>query len=175
MRPNRSPAARAAASASARLVTSSLTTSRSSDIPTALATASVSRPVATTAWPAARTALAKSTPMPRPAPVMNQIFLLLMTSPFLLSETLNAVRDLRSFVPLVRELCHRQGEWLHVSGDSQWSCVHGFKADITNQTRRDVFRVLVVPAVHKARPAASPSLCVEYVEQHLTRDTAECG
>ena len=69
-------AARAAASASARLVTSSLTTSRSFESPTALATASVSRPVATTAWPAARAALAKSTPMPRAAPVMNQIFLL---------------------------------------------------------------------------------------------------
>jgi bifunctional non-homologous end joining protein LigD len=41
----------------------------------------------------------------------------------LLLETLNAVRDLRSFVPLVRELCHRQGEWLQISGDSQWSSV----------------------------------------------------
>src|SRR5438093_11444557 len=109
--------------------------------------------------------------MPRPAPVMNQICLLLTTSPFRrLSETLDAVRDLRSFVPLVCELCHRQGEWLQVSGDSQWPCIQGFETDITNQTRRDVFRVLVVPAVHKARPAASPSLGVEYVEQHLTRD-----
>src|SRR6266853_806152 len=75
MRPNRLTAARTAASASVRLVTSSLTTSRSSDSPMALATASGSRPVATTAWPAARAALAKSTPMPRAAPVMNQIFL----------------------------------------------------------------------------------------------------
>ena len=37
-------------------------------------TVSVLRPVATTAWPAARAALAMSTPMPRPAPVMNQTF-----------------------------------------------------------------------------------------------------
>src|SRR5439155_4879094 len=85
----------------------------------------------------------------------------------LLPETLNALRDLRSFVPLVRELCHRQREWLQISGNSQWSSVHGFKTNIANQTRRDVFRGLVVAAVHKARPAASPSLCVEYVEQHL--------
>src|SRR3989441_1335619 len=83
MRPNRLTAARTAASASVGLVTSSLTTSRSSDFPTALAAAPVSRPVATTAWPAARAALAISTPMPRPAPVMNQTFLLLITSPFL--------------------------------------------------------------------------------------------
>src|SRR5437773_248256 len=95
-------------------------------------------------------ALAKSTPMPRPAPVMNQIFLLLMRSPHLvplLPEALDAVRDLGSVVPLVRELCHRQGEWLQIPGDSQRSSVHGLETDITNQARRDVLRVLVVPAV----------------------------
>src|SRR4029077_6897280 len=36
------------------------------------------RPVATTAWPAAKAAFATSTPIPRPAPVMNQIFLSVM-------------------------------------------------------------------------------------------------
>ena len=40
----------------------------------AAATASGLRPVATTSWPAASAALAMSTPMPRPAPVMNQVF-----------------------------------------------------------------------------------------------------
>src|SRR5438309_10229696 len=84
MRPQRSTAERTAASASARLVTSSLTTRRLFDSPTALATASGSRPVPTTAWPAARAALTKSTPMPRLAPVMNQTFLLVMVSHFLL-------------------------------------------------------------------------------------------
>src|SRR5215211_7007562 len=59
---------------------SSLTTSRSSASPTALATASVLRPLATTACPAASAALAMSTPMPRPAPVMNQTFLSIMCS-----------------------------------------------------------------------------------------------
>src|SRR2546422_6286404 len=117
--------------------------------------------------------------MPRPAPVINQTFLLLITSPFSVrstSETLNAVRDLRSFVPLVGELCHRQGERLQISGDSQTSRVHGVEANITNQSRRDRFRVLVVATVHEARPAASPSfLRVEYLEQHLTRDSAEGG
>src|SRR5712672_2633332 len=81
MRPNRSTAARTAASALARLVTSSLTASRSFDWPKALDTAALSRPEATTALPAARAALAKSTPMPRLAPVINQILLLLMTPP----------------------------------------------------------------------------------------------
>jgi hypothetical protein len=75
MRPNRSTAARTAVSASARLVTSSVTASKSVDNPKALDTASLLRPVATTACPASRAVLAKSPPMPRPAPVMNQIFL----------------------------------------------------------------------------------------------------
>ena len=76
MRPNRSMTASTAASASVALVTSSFTTNRSAESPTAWATLSVLRPVATTLWPAARAALAKSTPIPRPAPVMNQTFLL---------------------------------------------------------------------------------------------------
>src|SRR5215207_8302382 len=75
MWPNRSTAALTAALASARLVTSSLKTSKSSAWPMALLTASVLRPVATTAFPAARAALAKSTPIPRPAPVTIQTFL----------------------------------------------------------------------------------------------------
>src|SRR5258706_7081664 len=73
MPPNRSTAALTAASASWRLVTSSLTTSRSSESPTALATASGLRPVATTLWPAVSAAFAKSTPMPRPAPAMIHV------------------------------------------------------------------------------------------------------
>src|SRR5215203_193667 len=75
MWPNRSTAAWTAAAASSRLLTSSFTTNRSSASPTAVRTASVLRPVATTAFPAARAALAKSTPIPRPAPVTIQTFL----------------------------------------------------------------------------------------------------
>src|SRR6478609_4560503 len=63
-----------AAVASAGLVTSSFTASRLSFSPTARATLPGLRPVATTAWPAARAALAMSMPIPRPAPVMNQTF-----------------------------------------------------------------------------------------------------
>jgi hypothetical protein len=66
MRPNRSPAARTAVSASARLVTSSFTGSRLSDGTSAAAMRSVSRPVATTACPATSTARAISAPRPRP-------------------------------------------------------------------------------------------------------------
>src|SRR5436305_13546059 len=84
MRPNRSTAAFAAASASARLVTSSLATRRSSDAPSAFATAAGRRPLAITACPAARAALAKSTPIPRAAPVIIQTFLLgIVGFPFL--------------------------------------------------------------------------------------------
>src|SRR4051794_31539681 len=192
MRPNRSTAARTAASASARLVTSSFTGSRSFDCPNALDTRSVSRPVATTEWPAAKAGLAKSVPIPRPAPVMNQIFFLLTASPFsnalpsgraassesclparrdnsvpgsegglnkvnshaaagardephlhvahnlpvlsdLLSKTLDAVRDVGTLVPFIRELCDHEGERLQVPRDSQRSGVDGLKADIANQ------------------------------------------
>src|SRR3954471_7522904 len=51
----------------------------------------------------------------------------------LLSETLDAVRDLGTLVPFVRQLCHREGERLQVPRDSQRSGVNGLKADIANQ------------------------------------------
>jgi YesN/AraC family two-component response regulator len=77
------------------------------------------------------------------------------------------------------ETVSRLRERLHlsrqISRDSQRACVHWFKPDITNQSRRALFRVLVVATVHEARRAASPWLRVEHVEQHLTRDGAECG
>ena len=51
-------------------------------------TVSVLRPVATTALPAASAALAMSTPMPRPAPVMNQTFLSVMQTHFPLDASI---------------------------------------------------------------------------------------
>src|SRR6266581_3399228 len=175
MRPNRSTAARAAASASVRLVTSSLTGSRSFDCPKALDTRSLSRPEATTAWPASRAALAKSTPMPRPAPVMNQTFLLLMTSPCSTSRNARCGRRSQGLHRPRTRAVPWPGRTLQVPGDSQRANVHGFEADITNQPRRDVFRALVVPAVHEARPATGPSFGLVYGEQHLTRDSTERG
>src|SRR3954467_4379158 len=77
MRPKRSAAARPAASASAALVTSSVTASTSLDVPRTFDTRSRSRPEATTEWPGAHAALTNSTPRPRPAPVINQTFVLI--------------------------------------------------------------------------------------------------
>src|SRR3954470_14731182 len=51
----------------------------------------------------------------------------------LLSKTLDAVRDLGTLVPFIRELCHHEGERLQVPRDSQRSGVNGLKADIANQ------------------------------------------
>src|SRR4051812_7673559 len=76
MRPKRSSAAAAASWALCGSVTSRTVTSRFSWSPTAARTVSGLRPVATTLWPAARAARAKSTPMPRPAPVMSQGFVM---------------------------------------------------------------------------------------------------
>ena len=59
---------------------SRVTASRSSCSPSAAVTLSALRAVATTALPAASAALAMSTPMPRAAPVMNQIFLSVMST-----------------------------------------------------------------------------------------------
>src|SRR5687768_8519682 len=81
MRSKRSTAALTAVSASCVLVTSSFAVSRLSASPTAFETASGLRPVATTLWPAASAAFVNSTPIPRPAPVMNQTFLSLMSEP----------------------------------------------------------------------------------------------
>src|SRR3954453_13995609 len=76
MRPKRSTAAAAAFSALCGSVTSRAVTSRFSCSPTAARTVSGLRPVATTLWPAAKAARANSTPMPRPAPVMSQVFVM---------------------------------------------------------------------------------------------------
>jgi hypothetical protein len=73
MRPNRSTAAATARSALCASVISSRAASRFSCSPTACATVSGLRPVATTLWPAVRAARAKRVPMPRPAPVINQV------------------------------------------------------------------------------------------------------
>src|SRR5438034_7255460 len=130
MRPKRSTAARTAASASARLVTSSLTASKSLDSPKALDTRSVSRPEATTAWPAAKAAVANWTPIPRLAPVMNHTFLLLISFPLLcdlLFESFESVRDLRAAIALVGELSHQQCERLQIARDAQRPSVHGIE------------------------------------------------
>jgi hypothetical protein len=79
MRPKRSTAAAAASSALWGSVTSRAATSRFSCSPTAARTVSGLRPVATTLWPTARAAWANSTPMPRPAPVISQVFVMALT------------------------------------------------------------------------------------------------
>src|SRR4051794_15128023 len=85
IRPNRSTAAATAVSADAGLVTSSSAASRSSCSPSAFFTVSVLRPVAATAWPAASAALARATPIPRPAPVTSHTFLSVILLSFLSS------------------------------------------------------------------------------------------
>ena len=77
-RPNRSTAAATAAFAAAGSVTSRATARRSSCSPSASAMLSARRAVATTACPAASAALARSTPRPRPAPVMSHTCLSVM-------------------------------------------------------------------------------------------------
>src|SRR4051794_8555949 len=73
MPPNRPVASVTAFSELCGSVMSSRVTSRFSCSPTAAPTTSGLRPVATTWWPAASAARAKSTPMPRPAPVISQV------------------------------------------------------------------------------------------------------
>lgn len=80
MRPNRSTVARTAVWASPNRVMSSLAVRRFPDSPSVSDRRTVSRPVATTACPAASAALAISTPIPRPAPVMNQTFCVSMVT-----------------------------------------------------------------------------------------------
>src|SRR5438874_7193753 len=150
MPPKRSTAAVTAASASCPSVTSSLTTRRSLDSPSAAATVSGLRPVATTAWPAASAALAKSAPMPRPAPVINQTCLLIESPSCLLSESLDAVRDLGSAAALVGQLRDREGERLEVPGGAKRPGVDRLKSDVANQLRRDGLCFLVIAAVEQA-------------------------
>jgi hypothetical protein len=79
MRPNVLIAASTAGFACASLVTSSWTNARLSQVTSlsALRTLSRLRPVATTRLPAFSAARAVATPMPLPAPVMNQTLLMI--------------------------------------------------------------------------------------------------
>src|SRR5207244_13370717 len=78
------------------------TTSRSRASPTGSVTAPGARRAATTASPAPSAAFANLRPIPRPAPVMNQTFVLAM-----------------SFSPLFRRPLFR---WL--DGDAEWAASH---------------------------------------------------
>src|SRR5689334_7928187 len=81
--------------------------------------------------------------------------------------------DLRPSVFVIRELFDRKSERLQIPRDSEWSGVDGLKADIVNQLRHHVLRIVVVAAIKQARTAARFALRVEDIEQNFARDGAE--
>jgi hypothetical protein len=83
------------------------------------------------------------------------------------------VRELGTFVAFVSELCDRESEWPQVPRDWQWPGVDGLKADIANQLRHNVLRIVVVATVEQARTTARSALGVEDIEQDFARDGAE--
>ena len=82
------------------------------------------------------------------------------TAQTLLSGASVAIRASR--LPLC-ELCHRQSERLQVSRDRRGPASTA-SSDITNQSRRDLFRFPVVAAEQEARPVSPPPLRVEHVD-----------
>src|SRR5204863_3590106 len=68
----------------------------------------------------------------------------------LLPEPLEAVRELRTFVTLVRELGDEQRERLGVTSDPQRPRVHGIEPDVADQLSGNLLAPRLVPAVHEA-------------------------
>src|SRR5215208_1386655 len=87
---------------------------------------------------------------------------------------LEAVRQRRTLLALVREPRDEQGERLAVAGHLQRAGVHGLEARVADQARGGRFRVVIVAAVDEAGAGvAVPRL--EHGEQHLARHGAEGG
>src|SRR5713101_639632 len=90
------------------------------------------------------------------------------------AEPLEAVRELRTTVTLVRESCDEQREWLRVTGDPQGPRVHRIEAHVSAQLSRHGFGALVVAAVYQTRSAGLALGC-EHAKQHFARHSAERG
>ena len=73
-------------------------------------------------------------------------------------EPLEAVRELGTFVTLVRELCDKHRERLRVPGDPQGSGIDGIEPHIADQLSGDLFAARIVPAVDEAGfPGLAPA------------------
>ena len=68
----------------------------------------------------------------------------------LFHESFEPVRQFRPSVTLVRELSHQETQRLNVPRDSQRPGVHWIETGVPDQSGRDVFRAVVVPAVDQA-------------------------
>src|SRR5688572_11165884 len=84
------------------------------------------------------------------------------------SEPLESVGQLGSAFGLVRELCDEQGEGLEVACHSQGPRVLGLEPGVTYQSRDEILRARMVPAVEERRPLGRAS-GLEHREQHLAR------
>ena len=91
------------------------------------------RPVATTAWPAARAALVMSTPMPRPAPVINQTFLSVI-----------------SFFPLFKS-CFLLPSHFTISGPRRSGklLIHGYRIPLISKTTQGRYKYIPSPLFHR--------------------------
>src|SRR6266705_4111907 len=95
-------------------------------------------------------------------------------SHLLLPEPLEAVRELRTAVTLVREPGDEERERLRVTGDPQGPSVHRIEPHVSDQLGRHGFGALVVTAVYQTRSAGLALGC-EHAKQHFARHSAEGG
>src|SRR5882762_1265663 len=87
-------------------------------------------------------------------------------------EPLEAVRELRTSVTLVREPGDEQRERLCVSGDPQGPSVHRIEPHVADQRSGGLFTARIVAAVDEAGSSGlAPSL--EHPKQHLARHRTE--
>src|SRR2546426_9100901 len=92
----------------------------------------------------------------------------------LLPGPLEAVRELRTAIALVRELPDQERERFDVTSDPERSGIHWIESHIANQPGGYFLGAVIVPAVDQRGPSA-PAPCFEDGEQHLARHGAESG
>src|SRR6266568_1581462 len=89
-------------------------------------------------------------------------------------EPLEAVRELRTAVTLVREPGDEQRERLRVTGDPQGPSVHGIEPHVADQLGGNLLAARIVSAIDEAGSCSfAPSL--EHPKQHFARHRAEGG
>src|SRR6476469_8464249 len=83
-----------------------------------------------------------------------------------LPEPLEAVCQLRSPFPFVRELGHEQRERLRKPGDPEWAGVHRLESHVADQAGGDRFCVRFVAAVDQAGSFRLAPATIEHAEKH---------
>src|SRR5262249_55076816 len=90
----------------------------------------------------------------------------------LFPEPLEAIRELRAALPLIREPGDEKRKGLRVSCDPKRSGAHRIEPDVADQLGGHSFGAQVVPAIYEARSSGFAPV-LEHVKKHLARHGVE--